>query len=75
MIAVFITEMLILFKHVITIIIIIIIIIYGNWFQQIPRDYKIFTIIGQVFFHAINVVPLKIRTPRGSKERMPIGTL
>ena len=72
MIAVFITEMFILFKHII---IIIIIIIYGNWFQQIPRDYKIFTIIGQVFFHAINVVPLEIRTPRGNKEGMPIGTL
>ena len=57
------------------IIIIIIIIINGNWFQQIPRDYKIFTIIGQVFFNAINVVPLEIRTPRGNREGMPIGTL
>ena len=72
LIAVFITEMVILFKHVI---IIITIIINENWFQQIPRDYKIFTIIGQVFFNAINVVPWEIRTPRGNKEGKPIGTL
>ena len=36
-----------------------------NWFQQILRDYKIFTIIGQRFFNPINAVPRELHTPPG----------
>ena len=37
--------------------------VYWDWFQQIPRDYKSFTIIGQPFFNPINAVPREIQTP------------
>ena len=39
------------------------IILNVNWFQQIPRDYKSFTIVGQHFFSLINAVLRKIHTP------------
>ena len=49
--------------------------VYGNWFQQIPRDNKICTINGQLFFNPINAVAWEIRMPPGNKEGegMPIG--
>ena len=45
---------------------------YGNWFKQIPRDYKIFTISGQLFFNPIIAVPREIHTPPGNEEEMPL---
>ena len=37
-----------------------------NWFQQILRDYKIFTIIGQRFFNPINAVARELHTSPGN---------
>ena len=45
---------------------------HENWFQQIPRDYKIFTINGQHFFNPINGVPREIHKPPGNKEGTPL---
>ena len=45
---------------------------HENWFQQIPRDYKIFTIIGQHFFNPINGLPREIHKPPGNKEGTPL---
>ena len=46
-----------------------------NWFQQIPRDYKIFTFTGRLFFNPINAVPWEMHRPPGNNGNSKASNL